>query len=310
MQLPNLTDLLIEKIKETQNPTCVGLDTSLDYLPENMQSKCKNFKDVGKAITEFNLNIIDKIKGVVPSVKVQIAYYEMYGIAGMEAFLATLEASKKAGLVVIADAKRNDIGSTASCYSNAFLGKTKVSNNAFSAFPSDYLTVNGYLGSDGIEPFLADCRNHDKGIFVLVKTSNPSSGQLQNRKFENGETLFEAMAGLVNEWGKDTIGKYGYSNVGAVVGATHPTEAEVLRKKLPNTLFLIPGYGAQGGKADDLAVCFDQHGLGGVVNNSRGILTAYKTDKFKGLNYADAAKAASEVMQQDIYTALKSKGKA
>jgi len=305
----NITDKLLAKIKATKNPTCVGLDTSFDYLPENMQSKCKTLADVGKSILEFNLKIIDSIKTVVPSVKVQIAYYEMYGIEGLKAFEKTLSASKKAGLITIADAKRNDIGSTASCYSNAFLGETSVLGKKFQAFNSDFLTVNGYLGGDGIKPFLEDCKKFDKGIFVLVKTSNPSSGELQNLKFTDGETLFEKMASLVNEWGSDLKGVNGYSSVGAVVGATHPIEASVLRKRIPNTLFLIPGYGAQGGKADDLTVCFDDKGMGGIVNNSRGILTAYKQEKYKGLDYVAAAKAACVDMQQDIYAALKRAGK-
>jgi len=305
-----ITDTLIEKIRATKNPTCVGLDTAIDYLPENLQKRCKTPKDAAKAIVEFNFNVIDSIKDIVPSVKVQVAYYEMLGTHGMEAFYTTLCAAKAAGLVVIADCKRNDIGSTAGCYSSAFLGKTKLAEKEFEAFPSDFLTVNAYLGVDGIEPFLKDCKENDKGIFVLVKTSNPSSGQLQNRKFENGETLFETMGALVKEWGKDSIGKFGYSCVGAVVGATHSDEAKILRGKLPHTLFLIPGYGAQGGKADDLTVCFDKNGNGGIVNNSRGILCAYKTDKYKGLDYAAAARAASIDMQADIAGALKRAGKA
>ena len=305
-----MTDLLIEKIRQVRNPVCVGLDTSLEYLPEQMQKKCRTFSDAGKAITEFNFALIEKLKPLIPAVKVQVAYYEMYGIPGMQAFQATLEAAKNAGLIVISDCKRNDIGSTAACYSAAHLGDTQIGERRFRAFPADYLTVNGYLGVDGIEPFLADCRKNDKGIFVLVKTSNPSSGQLQNRKFENGETLFEAVAALVEDWGKDSVGKYGYSNVGAVVGATHPEEAAILRQKLKHTLFLIPGYGAQGGKSDDLAVCFDAHGNGGIVNNSRGILCAYKSEKYKGYEYASAAAQAVIDMREDILGALKRAGKA
>jgi len=299
-----MTDLLIEKIQKTQNPVCVGLDTSFEYLPEEMRKNCRTFSDAAKAIAEFNHAIIDAVKGLVPAVKVQAAYYEMYGAAGMEAFEATLTAAKEAGLIVIADAKRNDIGSTAACYSAAFLGETDINGLKFRAFPSDYLTVNGYLGIDGIEPFLADCKKHGKGIFVLVKTSNPSSGQLQNRRFENGEALFEAVGALVKGWGSGSVGKYGYSDVGAVVGATHPQEAAVLRKLMPRTLFLIPGYGAQGGKADDLAVYFDPQGNGGIVNNSRGILCAYKFEKYKGLDFAQAARAAVIDMREDIAGAL------
>jgi len=299
-----VTDILIEKILKTSNPTCVGLDTAFEYLPENMRKFCRNFSDVGKAFIDYNVSLIDKLKDVIPAVKVQAAYYEMYGPYGAAAYFATLREAKKAGLVVIADAKRNDIGSTAACYSKAYLGETEVNGVSEPAFPSDYLTVNGYLGSDGIEPFLADCKRCDKGIFVLVKTSNPSSGQFQNRRFASGETLYEAMGALVEEWGSASVGKYGYSDVGAVVGATHPEEAAILRELMPHTFFLIPGYGAQGGKADDLAVCFDARGLGGIVNNSRGILCANKSEKYKGMNYLDAARAAVLDMREDIALSL------
>ncbi|MCL2062012.1 MAG: orotidine-5'-phosphate decarboxylase [Firmicutes bacterium] len=304
-----MTDTLIEKIIQTKNPVCVGLDTAFEYLPDAMRKNCTTLSDAAQAITEFNLRLIERLKDVIPSVKVQAAYYEMYGVPGMQAFSDTLQAARKAGLIVIADAKRNDIGATASCYSAAFLGETDVNGLKLNAFSSDFLTVNAYLGADGIEPFLKHCRQNNKGIFVLVKTSNPSSGQLQNRKFENGETLFETVADLVEEWGADTVGKYGYSRVGAVVGATHPNEASILRKRLKHTLFLIPGYGAQGGSADGLSVCFDGRGLGGIVNNSRGILCAYKSDAYKGLNYIDAAYAAVEDMQKDITSALHRAGK-
>ena len=215
----------------------------------------------------------------------------------MKAYEETLKYANEKGLVVIADAKRNDIGSTASCYAKAFLGETQVNSTASSAFPSDFVTVNGYLGTDGIAPFVEECESKDKGIFVLVKTSNPSSGELQNLMLENGKTVFEYMGGLVEKWGESTIGKYGYSAVGAVVGATHPTEAKRLREILPHTFFLIPGYGAQGGNAQMLKSCFGENGLGGVVNNSRGILCAYKKN---GGTYYEAAKNACIAMQKDL----------
>ena len=270
-----ITDRLIAKIIEMQNPTCVGLDTLFDYLPDEMKSGAKTFEDAAERVFEFNKKIIDTVKDVVPSVKVQIAYYEMYGVAGMKAYEETLKYAAEKDLVVIADAKRNDIGSTASCYAKTFLGETEVNGNKFKPFPSDYVTVNGYLGTDGIAPFVEQCEKNDKGIFVLVKTSNPSSGELQNLVLENGKPVYEYMGGLVEKWGESTIGKYGYSAVGAVVGATHPTEAKRLREVLPHTFFLIPGYGAQGGNAEMLKSCFAENGLGGVVNNSRGILCAY-----------------------------------
>lgn len=299
-----MTDRLIERIAATGNPTAVGLDTAFDYLPEPMRAPCKTLADVGKAITEFNLELIERLSPLVPAVKVQVAYYEMYGVEGMKAFEATLAAAKKKGLIVIADAKRNDIGSTAACYAKAYLSGVTAAGLTETPFDSDYITVNGYLGVDGIQPFTDACAATGKGIFVLAKTSNPSSGQLQNRTFESGETLFEAMGDLIEEWGKPSRGKYGYSSVGAVVGATHPAEAEALRKRLPHTFFLVPGYGAQGGTADGLKVCFDSSGKGAIVNNSRGILCAYTKEKYKGMSFAGAAEAAVIDMQADLAKAI------
>lgn len=301
-----ITDRLIERIIELQNPTCVGLDTSFDYLPDDMRAGAKDFSDVAERIFYFNKKLVDTLCGIVPSVKVQIAYYEMYGAEGLKAYRETLSYAAEKGLVVIADAKRNDIGSTAACYSRAFLGETSVEGARFSAFPSDYVTVNGYLGTDGIVPFVEDCKERDKGIFVLVKTSNPSSGELQNLLLENGTPVYEYMGGLVEKWGESTVGKYGYSAVGAVVGATHPEEAARLRKKLPHTFFLIPGYGAQGGSAEMLRCCFGKDGLGGVVNNSRGILCAYKKT---GGTYYEAARAAAVAMQKDLSEAIGKMGR-
>ena len=296
-----ITDKLIDGIIATQNPTCVGLDTLFDYLPDNMKAGAKTFEDVAERVLEFNKKLIDNIADVVPSVKVQIAYYEMYGVAGMKAYYETLKYAKEKGLYVIADAKRNDIGSTASCYAKAFLGETQVNENVLTAFPSDYVTVNGYLGSDGILPFVEECEKNDKGIFVLVKTSNPSGAEIQNMVLENGMPMYEYVGGLVEKWGESTVGKYGYSAVGAVVGATHPTEAARLREVLPHTFFLIPGYGAQGGKAEMLKSCFKANGLGGVVNNSRGILTAYKKN---GGTYYEAAREACIAMQKDLASVI------
>ena len=230
-----MIDKLIEKIIELQNPTCVGLDTSFDYLPDELKKDVSSFDDAAEAIAEFNMNVIDKVCDIVPSVKVQIAYYETYGHAGLQAFEYTVNYARGRGLIVIADCKRNDIGSTASCYSKAYLGTTNVNGKLMRAFSADMLTVYGYLGSDGIKPFVEDIKSHDKSIFVLVKTSNPSSGELQNLKLESGKFVYEHMGELVAEWGKDTVGKYGYSEVGAVVGATHPEEAARLRKQLPHT---------------------------------------------------------------------------
>lgn len=305
-----MIDRLIDRIKELNNPTAVGLDTSFDYLPEAEKKACKTAEDAGKAITQFNLTLIDRLKTLVPAVKVQVAYYEQYGIPGLTAFAEALKAAKKAGLITIADVKRNDIGSTAACYSSAYIGKVKINDFEFTPFESDFITVNGYLGSDGLNPFAEDCRKYDKGLFVLVKTSNPSSGQLQDKKFEDGRTLYEHSASLVTECGSSLVGKYGYSDIGAVIGATHPAQAEKVRREFPSLFFLIPGYGAQGGSADGLTVCFDERGLGGIVNNSRGIICAYKTDKYKGLTYAQAAEESAVAMREDIYRSLKKAGKA
>lgn len=301
-----MTDRLLDTIIAVGNPSVVGLDTSFDYLPDKVKASCSTLYDVGRAVTDFNAELIERLYTLVPAVKVQVAYYEMYGVEGMAAFRDTLNLAREKGLIVIADVKRNDIGSTAACYAKAYLTGAAVNDKKFVPFESDYITVNGYLGADGIKPF---SDNSGKGIFVLVKTSNSSSGQLQDRVFDDGRTLYQTMGGLVEEWGEPTRGRYGYSDVGAVVGATHPVQAEKLRKEMPHTLFLVPGYGAQGGTADDLTVCFDDKGLGAVVNSSRGIICAYKSDKYKGMGFAAAAEAATVDMREDIMAALRKAGK-
>ncbi len=301
-----MTDKLIAKIIEMQNPTCVGLDTVVEYLPEDMLKEVKDFKSAAKGIYEFNKNIIDNIYDIAPSVKVQIACYEMYGEEGMKCYADTVNYAKSKGLYVIADAKRNDIGNTAGFYAKTFLGETDVNGNKIKAYEADYVTVNGYLGFDGIKPFTDECKKNDKGIFVLVKTSNPSSGEFQNMKLENGRAIYEYMGELVEKWGEDSVGAYGYSDVGAVVGATHPEEAEILRGQMKHTFFLIPGYGAQGGSAQMLKCCFDENGLGGVVNNSRGILCAYKK---QGGTYYEAARNATAAMQKDLASVIGKMGR-
>ena len=300
-----IIDTLIDKIQEYDNPTVAGLDTSFDYLPESMKEGVQDFAGAADAVLAFNKKIVDSICDIVPCVKVQIAYYEMYGLEGMRAFAETVKYASRKGMLVMTDAKRNDIGATAECYAKAYLGQTVVDGEVYTAFDSDFLTVNGYLGSDGIKPFLGWMQKRDKGIFVLVKTSNKSSGELQDLKLENGKTVYEYMGGLVEEWGKDCIGKYGYSAVGAVVGATHPQQAQILRREMPHTFFLIPGYGAQGGTADDLKVCFDKDVLGGIVNSSRGILCAYKQEKYAGLSFDAAARQACMDMKIDLNRAIK-----
>lgn len=300
-----MIDRLIEKIKQTDNPSVVGLDTNFDYLPDELRAGVADLRGAAQAIAEFNRNVIDNICDIVPAVKVQIAYYEMYGVEGMKTFAETLAYASKKGMYVMTDAKRNDIGATAECYAKAYLGKTFVNGASETAFDSDFLTVNGYLGSDGIVPFLKWMKERDKGIFVLVKTSNPSSGELQDMRLSDGKTVYEYMGQLVEEWGKNCRGKYGYSDVGAVVGATHSAQAEILRKQMPHTFFLIPGYGAQGGTARDLKVCFDADGMGGIVNSSRGILCAYRQEKYNGKSYSEAARLASIDMKNDLNQVIK-----
>lgn len=299
-----IIDKLIDRIKFFKNPTAAGLDTCLEYLPPEMLQNISSLADAADAILEFNKNIIDSICDIVPCVKVQVAYYEMYGFEGMRAFARTIEYAKRKGMLVIADVKRNDIGSTAKCYSSAYFSGVEIGGKKLTAFDSDFITVNAYLGSDGINPFLADCKDYNRGMFILVKTSNPASSEIQDKLLQSGGTVYELMGGYVDSWGKDLTGKYGFSSVGAVVGATHPKQAKHLRDKLENVFFLIPGYGAQGGGAKDLAVCFDKRGLGGVVNSSRGILLAYKNPLYKGQGFAKAAKSACLDMQSDIMGAI------
>ncbi len=295
-----IIDILVDKIKKTKNPSVVGLDTCLDYLPDDMKSGITSCAEAADAIISFNKKIVDNIADIVPAVKVQVAYYEMYGSDGMRAFAETISYAKSKGMITMADVKRNDIGSTAAAYSKAYLGENIISGNAFTPFESDFVTLNGYLGTDGIKPFVDDAKKNNKGAFVLVKTSNPSSGELQNKKLENGNTIYEEMASFVKEWGKELMGKCGYSSIGAVVGATHKEEASLLRKKFPTLFFLVPGYGAQGATAEDVAVNFDKNGLGAIVNSSRGILCAYKKDKYKDLTYYAAARAAALDMKEDL----------
>ena len=292
-----IIDKLIEKIIKTNNPTVVGLDTKLSYLPEKMTASVKNAADAAKAIKEFNFSLIDDLKKIVPAVKVQIAYYEALGIEGLKVFCETCKYAKDNDLIVMADAKRGDIGSTADEYADAFLGENIFGKTEFC---SDFLTVNSYLGSDGIKPFVERCKTFDKGLFVLVKTSNPSSGELQNLKLEDGKQVYHVVAEIVSKSGIELIGKYGYSSIGAVVGATHPQEAEILRKLFPKLFFLVPGYGAQGAKAEDVAVNFDANGRGAIVNSSRGILCAYKQEQYSSLSFTRAAVEAALEMKQAL----------
>ena len=279
----NAIDNLIEKIKETNNPTVMGLDPRYDMIPEVVRNKYSNdLEGISKAILEYNKELIDNTYDIIPAIKPQLAFYEMFGIEGMKVFKETCKYAKEKGMIVIADAKRGDIGSTAKGYSNAYLGQTQIGEQKINVFENiDFLTVNPYLGVDSITPFVEDCIKYGKGIFVLVKTSNPSSGELQDLKLENGKTVYEHVASLVEKWGEELRGEYGYSSVAAVVGATYPEQLKEIREKAPHTYFLIPGYGAQGGKAEDIALGFDEKGIGGIVNASRSLMCAYKSDKWK-----------------------------
>ncbi len=275
-------DRLIDKIKETGNPTVMGLDPRFDMLPKAVTDKYpKTLQGVSEAIIEYNKALIDNTCDIIPAIKPQIAFYEMFGIPGMVAFEETCKYAKEKGMVVIADIKRGDIGSTAEGYSNAYLGKTQIDDIEESIFDVDFITVNPYMGSDSVVPFVKDCIKYNKGIFILAKTSNPSSGELQDLKLESGQEVYNKVIELIEKWGEDVRGEYGYSSVAAVVGATYPKQLEGIRELGKHTFFLIPGYGAQGGKVEDILLGFDNNGLGGIVNASRSLMCAFKSPLYK-----------------------------
>ena len=315
-------DRLIAAIKAKGNPVCVGLDPRLDQIPQHLKEEAiKKFNDgfegAANAFLEFNKGIIDAVADLVPCVKPQIAFYEQFGSYGMWAFEKTCKYAEDKGLIVIADVKRNDIGSTAQAYANSYLGEVEIFDESIQGMDVYSITVTPYLGYDGIKPFVTACREFGKGIFVLLKTSNPSSGDLQDllldekvaEEFGNDGRIknYELMAHLIDSWGADEIGESGYSSVGAVVGATYPKQAAALRAMLPNTIFLVPGYGAQGGGAQDVKPCFNSDGLGAIVNSSRGIIFAYEEEEYSENYpphaYDQAARAATLTMIQDLKSA-------
>ena len=301
-------DRLIEKIVQTQNPSVVGLDPKLEYVPQFIIDKKikkygKTLKAASKAILEFNKAIIDEIHDICPAIKPQAAYYEMYGYEGVKTLYKTIQYAQSKGMFVMTDGKRNDIGATMEAYAAAHLGLTDVCGEEIPAFGADALTVNGYLGIDGISPLLEKCDAYDKGIFVLVKTSNKSSGELQDLKIGD-KTVYAVMGELCENWGKDHMGKYGYSCVGAVVGATYPEQLAEMRKALPHTFFLVPGYGAQGGGAEGVSKGFDKNGLGAIVNSSRGVMCAYKKEECDEHDFAKAARREVIRMKEDILSYL------
>lgn len=301
-------DLLVQKIKEKSNPSVAGLDPQISYVPQYIREKAykeygKSLKGAAEAIWEYNKGLIDALYDVVPAVKPQSAFYEMYGLPGEEVLHRTIAYAKEKGLYIILDVKRNDIGSTAEAYSKAYLGKVDIDGELVSPCDVDCVTVNPYLGTDGIAPFVEDCKKYDKAIFALVKTSNPSSGELQDLKVGN-ECIYEKVAQCVNKWNEDTVGSSGYGAVGAVVGATYPEQAAVLRKLMPKSYFLVPGYGAQGGGALGVKPCFNEDGLGAIVNSSRGIICAYKKGDWKEEQFAEAARAEALRMKDDLNSVL------
>lgn len=308
-----MIDALIEKIKKTQNPTVMGLDPTDSIIPsylkkEMLESHGKTLKAVAEMFLAFNKAIIDWTYDLVPAVKPQIAMYEKYGLEGIRCYMETIAYAKSKGLIIIGDIKRGDIASTAEAYA-AHIGGVEAWGEHFDPWQEDFVTLNPYLGSDSMQPFLKHCIEDDKGVFVLVKTSNPSSGELQDR-IVDGIPLYLQVADLVSEWGKASIGESGYSRVGAVVGATFKEQGEELRQRCPQTFFLVPGYGAQGGSGKDLRGYFDQEGVGIIVNSSRGLIAAYqKDDEFGdvetvGPEFAEATRKAVLAMRNDLQLAM------
>ncbi len=304
---------LITKIKQTNAPIVVGLDPMMKFIPGQITKTAfaefgETLEGAAEAIWQYNKGIVDAIYDLVPAVKPQIAMYEQFGIPGLVAFKKTVDYCKEKGLVVIGDIKRGDIGSTSEAYAMGHLGKVQVGSNSFYGFDEDFVTVNPYLGSDGVNPFVKICKEEKKGLFILVKTSNPSSGEFQDRLID-GRPLYEIVGEKVAQWGEDCMGDE-YSYIGAVVGATYPEMGKVLRRVMPKAYILVPGYGAQGGKGADLVHFFNEDGLGAIVNSSRGIIAAYQQEKyaqFGEAGYADAARAAVIDMREDIAQALASR---
>nr|WP_321152494.1 orotidine-5'-phosphate decarboxylase [uncultured Acetatifactor sp.] len=307
---------LIAKIQKMNAPIVVGLDPMMKFVPDHIRKAAfseygETLEGAAEAVWQYNKGIVDAIYDLVPAVKPQIAMYEQFGIPGLIAFKKTIDYCKEKDLVVIGDIKRGDIGSTSEAYAVGHLGQVYLGSGSYYGFDEDFATVNPYLGSDGVKPFLKVCAREKKGIFVLVKTSNPSSGELQDRLVKDGDTqkpLYEIVGGMVDAWAREYMpGQGNYSYVGAVVGATYPEQGKILREVMPKSFILVPGYGAQGGKGADLVHFFDKDGLGAIVNSSRGIIAAYQQEqyaRFGGECYADASRAAVLAMREDIGTAL------
>lgn len=301
-----MIEKLVERIKKLEAPIVVGLDPTLNFLPKHLLDKAVNEKGetleaAADAIFEFNKKVVDAVYDLIPAVKPQIAMYEQFGIPGLMAYKQTVDYCHEKGLLVIGDAKRGDIGSTSTAYAIGHLGKVKIGSTEIAPIDTDFLTINPYMGSDSVVPFVEECKKNDKGLFILVKTSNPSSGEFQDQKVGK-KAVYELVGKKVDEWGAELV-KNGYSDVGAVVGATYPEMGEVLREIMPKAYILVPGYGAQGGTAAELKPFFNKDGLGAIVNSSRGIIAAYKQDKYAEYGaegFAEAARAAVIDMKNDI----------
>lgn len=303
-----MIDKLIKKIQEMNNPTVVGLDPRLNFIPDYIKKTSyekygKTLDAVADALVCFNKEIIDNIYDLVPAVKPQVAMYEQYGVEGLRAYIETINYAKEKGLIIIGDIKRSDIASTAQAYSDGHIGRVKIEDEEIEVYKEDFITLNPYLGYDSIEPYIDNCNTYDKGLFVLVKTSNPNSGEIQDL-VTSGDKIYEKVGSLVSKWGEYAMGELGYSRVGAVVGATYPEQSKELRKIMPKTFFLVPGYGAQGATAEDLAGCFNSDGLGAIVNSSRGIIAAYTKDtyrnNFKDEEFGKASREAVINMRDDL----------
>lgn len=304
---------LVKRIRETHAPVVVGLDPMLSYIPGKITAEAfreygETLEGAAEAVFQFNKGIIDAVCDIVPAVKPQIAMYEQFGVPGVNAFKRTVDYSHEKGLIVIGDVKRGDIGSTSEAYAAGHLGKVRIGSSSFAGFDEDFVTVNPYLGSDGVKPFIKICREEKKGLFILVKTSNPSSGEFQDQLID-GKPLYIRVGEKVAEWGQELMGD-SYSYIGAVVGATYPEMGKALRRVMPNTFILVPGYGAQGGTGKDLVHFFNDDGLGAIVNSSRGIIAAWKQEKYASFGeegYAEAARSAAAAMIEDIRSALENK---
>ncbi len=306
-----MIDKLISKIKKTQAPIVVGLDPTLKFIPEQILDKAfaeygETLEGAAQAVWQFNKEIVDAIYDIVPAVKPQIAMYEQFGLEGVKAFCKTVEYCKSKDLVVIGDIKRGDIGSTSEAYAVGHLGRVQVGSQKLYGFDEDFATINPYMGTDAVAPFVKVCKEEKKGLFILTKTSNPSSGEFQDRSID-GRPLYEWVGEKVTEWGSDFVGESGYSYVGAVVGATYPEQGRILRQIMPKAYILVPGYGAQGAKGADLVHFFNEDGLGAIVNSSRGIIAARQQEKYQAFgpeHFAEASRQAVLDMRADLMQAL------